>query len=89
MSAVIDKLIKDLTEKLVITSVVVTHDMRSVFTIADRVIMLHKGKVIADGYPEEIRNSKDSLLQQFIKGEPEGPISFVQNSDDYLKDLLT
>ncbi|MEW5758361.1 MAG: ABC transporter ATP-binding protein [Candidatus Omnitrophota bacterium] len=88
MSAVIDKLIRDLTEKLVITSVVVTHDMRSVFSIADRIIMLHKGKVIANGSPDEIRNSKDGLVQQFIKGEPEGPVSFVQNSDDYLKDLL-
>lgn len=88
MSAVIDKLIRDLTEKLSITSVVVTHDMRSVFSIADRIVMLHKGKVIANGAPDEIKNSKDELVQQFIKGEPEGPISFIQNSDDYLKDLL-
>jgi len=85
---VIDKLILDLSRKLSITSVVVTHDMNSVFRIADRIIMLYEGHVIADGSSDEIRNSSDARVQQFIKGEADGPISFVQSKDDYLDQLI-
>ena len=85
---VIDKLILDLSRKLSITSVVVTHDMNSVFRIADRIIMLYEGHVIADGTADEIRNSSDARIQQFIKGEADGPISFVQSKDDYLDQLI-
>lgn len=88
MSAVIDKLIADLTRKLLITSVVVTHDMQSVFRIADRIAMLHKGKVVEVGTPDEIRNTKNELVRQFIEGNPEGPVSFLQKGDDYLKLLM-
>lgn len=75
--AVVDKLIVDLSRKLLLTSVVVTHNMESVYRIADRVAMLHKGKLIEVGTPEEIRNSKNAIVQQFIKGEIEGPINYV------------
>ena len=88
MSAVIDKLILDLSKKLLITSVVVTHDMQSVFRIADRIAMLHKGKVLEVGTPEEIRATKNELVKQFIHGSPEGPVSFLQTGDDYLKLLM-
>jgi len=88
MSAVIDKLIADLTRKLMITSVVVTHDMHSVFRIADRIAMLHKGKVVEVGTPDEIKNTKNELVRQFIEGNPEGPVSFLQKGDDYLKLLM-
>src|SRR3990167_10208299 len=67
--AVVDKLIVDLSRKLLLTSVVVTHNMESVYRIADRVAMLHKGKLIEVGTPDEIRNSKNAIVQQFIKGE--------------------
>lgn len=77
MSAVIDQLILDLSRKLLITSVVVTHDMNSVFRIADRVAMLHLGKVLEVGTPEAIKNSPDKIVQQFIKGETEGPMNVV------------
>ncbi len=83
VAAVIDKLILDLSKKLSITSVVVTHDMNSVFRIADRIAMLHMGKVLQVGTPDEIKNTKNELIQQFIKGEPDGPVSFVQKGDDY------
>ncbi len=76
--AVVDKLIVDLSKKLLLTSVVVTHNMESVYRIADRVAMLHKGKVLQIGTPEEIRNSPDPIVQQFIKGEIEGPINYVE-----------
>ena len=78
MAAVIDKLILDLSRKLSITSVVITHDMQSVFKISDRVAMLHKGEIIALGSPQDIRNNNDSTVQQFINGHPEGPIDFFK-----------
>jgi phospholipid/cholesterol/gamma-HCH transport system ATP-binding protein len=74
MCAVIDKLILDLTKKLNLTSIVVTHNMESVFRIADRVAMLYRGKLLEVGTIEQIRNSKNAIIQQFIKGEIEGPI---------------
>ncbi|MBI3315553.1 MAG: ABC transporter ATP-binding protein [Candidatus Omnitrophica bacterium] len=89
MTGVVDKLTMDLTKKLQITSVVVTHDMNSVFRIADRIVMLHQGRIVEIGTPAQIRNSKNPLIQQFITGEAEGPISFVQTSDNYLDHLTT
>jgi len=78
VGGVIDKLVKDLSTKLLITSVVVTHDMQSVFNIADRIAMVHKGKVVALGTKEEIKNSSNEYIQQFIRGNPEGPIDFFK-----------
>lgn len=88
MTAVIDQLLSDLTKKLAITSVVVTHDMTSAFRIGDRMVMLYEGRVLADGTPDAIRNHPDPILQQFIKGEHDGPIPLRLSKDDYLKSLL-
>ena len=88
VSGVIDQLISDLSRRLGITSVVVTHDTRSAFRIADRIVVLYKGRVVAEGSPSEIQESKDPLVQQFITGSPEGPIPLRQSSKDYLEDLL-
>jgi len=82
LAGVIDKLIKDLSDKLLITSVVVTHDMQSVFGIADRIAMIHKGSIVQIGTPEEIRNSQNSYIQQFINGSPLGPIDFFKEDID-------
>lgn len=87
MSSVIDKLIKDLSEKLSITSVVVTHDMKSVMSIANRIAMLHEGKVLAVGTPDEIKNSNDGIIKQFINGSFDGPITFFKQKDDYIEEL--
>ncbi len=87
IAGVIDKLILDLSKKLQITSVVVTHDMKSVFAIADRVVMLYDGKIIAEGEMSEIKNSEDPRIKQFITGSPEGPIQFLQSGDGYLDEL--
>lgn len=78
VGGVINKLIKDLSQKLVITSVVVTHDMQSVFEIADRVAMVHKGKVIEIGTVRQIKETTNPYVQQFINGSPEGPIDFFK-----------
>jgi len=72
--AVIDRLILDLTKKLNITSIVVTHNMESVFRIADRVAMLYQGKLLQVGTVQEIKDSENPIVQQFIHGEIEGPI---------------
>ncbi len=73
MAGVIDQLIADLRGTLGVTSVVVTHDMHSAFRLADRILMLHEGLVVASGTPEEFRSSKVPVVQQFIRGEPEPP----------------
>jgi len=88
VAAVIDKLIIDLSKKLSVTTVVVTHDMKSVFTIADRIAMLYEGKVLEVGTCDEIKNSKNEMVQQFINGSPDGPIRFFQQKDDYLESLF-
>ncbi len=87
-ASMIDQLILDLSQKLKITSVVVTHEMQSAFKIADQIVMLHKGRVLEIGSPDKIRNSQNPYVQQFINGEHEGAIPFKQTSEAYLKGLL-
>ena len=87
VAGVIDKLILDLSQKLNITSIVVTHDMGSVFRIADRIAMLYQGRVVEIGTKDQIHNSKSEIVQQFIAGSPDGPIKFFQQKDNYLEEL--
>ena len=87
-TGVIDKLIKDLNQALNITSVVVSHDIKSCFRIADNIIILFYGDIIAEGTVEEIKNSKDLRVKQFINGEPEGPIPFTRTDKNYLDEIL-
>ncbi len=68
-SDIINELILKLQRELKITTVVVTHDMKSAYKIGDRIIMLHNGKIIADGDAEHIRNHPHSVVQQFIHGQ--------------------
>jgi len=76
--AVVDQLILDLTKKLNLTSVVVTHNMESVFRIADRAAMIYRGEILEIGTPEEIKHSKNEIVQQFINGRIEGPIQLTE-----------
>lgn len=71
----VNDLIIKLHTKLNITSIAVTHDMISAYKIADRVAMLYNGKIIADGKPDEIKNTKDPIVKQFITGAGTGPIT--------------
>ena len=84
---VIDKLMMDLSRKMGITSVVVTHELPSAMRISDKIIMLFKGKIIASGAPDEIRNSEDPRVTQFINGYPDGPIPFSKSQTDYGDEL--
>jgi len=74
MSQVINELIRKLQRELGVTQIVVTHDMNSAYYIADRITFLYKGKVEMIGTPEEIKNSNNPLVQQFIQGKTEGPL---------------
>lgn len=85
---VLVKLIKDLNENLSITSMVVTHDVQEVLNIAHQVYILHQGKVLGSGTPEEIRKSPDPRVKQFINGEYDGPFAFnLEGGTDYYKEL--
>ena len=75
MADAINDLIIDLNSKLNVTSIVVTHDMVSAYKIADRIAMLYKGRIIAAGTPDEIKNTKDPIVKQFITGAAKGPIT--------------
>jgi phospholipid/cholesterol/gamma-HCH transport system ATP-binding protein len=75
MADSINNLIRELHDRLKVTSIAVTHDMTSAYKIADKIAMLYDGKIIALGTPEEIKNTKDPVVKQFIYGEAEGPIT--------------
>lgn len=87
-SAEIDQLIIDLNRKLGVTSVVVTHEMDSAFRIADRMVLLDRGKFIVSGTPDEMRNSTDPLVKQFVYGLTEGPLTDRRRAGGYEGDLL-
>lgn len=96
-SAEIDQLIIDLSKKLHVTSVVVTHEMDSAFTIADRMVMLDKGRVLAvedRAWFEKLRDTEgelptdQALIRQFLRGDPEGPITQRKQTTGYAEDLL-
>jgi phospholipid/cholesterol/gamma-HCH transport system ATP-binding protein len=74
MADAINGLIVQMREKLNVTSVAITHDMKSAYKIADRIAMLYQGKIIEVGTPEEIKNSPNLIVQQFVQGKSEGPI---------------
>ena len=69
----VDKLIRELSSKLGVTSIVVSHDLVSIFSIADRIVMLYKGKVRLMGTPADFRSTPDEVIQQFINGRATGP----------------
>jgi phospholipid/cholesterol/gamma-HCH transport system ATP-binding protein len=83
MTAVVDRLTLELTKDAGMTAVVVTHDMTSAFRIATRMIMLGRGKILAQGTPDEIRTHPDPEVQQFINGEADGPMPLNLSQDDH------
>jgi phospholipid/cholesterol/gamma-HCH transport system ATP-binding protein len=70
----INGLINKMKEDLHVTSVIITHDMVSAYKVADRIAMLFQGRIIEQGTPDEIRRSRNPVVQQFITGRAEGPI---------------
>jgi phospholipid/cholesterol/gamma-HCH transport system ATP-binding protein len=74
VASVIDELIVSVRDTLGVTSVVVSHTISSIFRIADRIAMLYNGRFEAVGTPEEMRNSQNEVVRQFIEGRSDGPI---------------
>jgi len=74
MADAINDLIVEMRQKLTVTSVAITHDMHSAYKIADRIAMLYEGKIIQIGTPDEIKNTDNATVKQFITGSAVGPI---------------
>lgn len=74
ISSVIDELIISLTEKSNVTSIIVTHEMDSAFRIGTRMAMLYQGKIIESGTPDQMKQSDNPVVSQFLSGSTEGPI---------------
>lgn len=86
--AVLVKLIADINEYLGVTSVIVTHDVAEVLSIAHQIYIVADGHVIGCGTPDEVRNSSDPKVVQFINGDYDGPYAFRLKAErDYLEDL--
>jgi phospholipid/cholesterol/gamma-HCH transport system ATP-binding protein len=73
----VDRLIKKMRDTFGITSVVVTHDMKSAYRLADQIAMLHAGKIIFSGSPDEFKNTDNAYVKQFIEGKAHGPIAVL------------
>ena len=70
------RLIRELNDTLGMTSLIVSHEIPETFHIADQVIILANGRIAAQGTPEEVRNSTDPLVVQFVNGQSDGPVRF-------------
>lgn len=81
------KLIRVLRETLSMTSIIVSHDVKETASIADYIYVLSGAKVIGQGTPEEVLNSDDPMVKQFIHGLPDGPVPFHFKAPDYAADL--
>jgi len=77
MADVINELINRLKAELEITSVVVTHDIKSAYRVADRMAMLHGGKIIYSATPEEVKRTDNAIVRQFVEGSAVGPIEAI------------
>lgn len=75
---IINNLILRMQKRLKVTSIVVTHDMKSAFKVANRIAMLFEGRIIESGTPAEIEASANPIVKQFITGSAEGPITDVE-----------
>jgi phospholipid/cholesterol/gamma-HCH transport system ATP-binding protein len=74
MADAINDLIVQMREKISVTSIAITHDMQSAYKIADRIAMLYEGRIVEVGTPEEIKQTNNPIVRQFITGSASGPI---------------
>jgi len=82
MADAINELIIEMKQRLSVTSIAITHDMNSAYKIADRIAMLYEGKIVETGTPEEIRNTANPVVRQFISGSATGPIKIEGVHDE-------
>src|SRR5437763_1016687 len=81
MTSIIDSLIIDLARTMNVTSVVVTHDLKSAFRVADRMVVLNNGRIVLQGMPHEIRASNDPFVRRFIHGPTESRTAIIPRND--------
>lgn len=77
MTGAVNSLIIDTQKRFNLTSIVISHDVSSIFKIGHKIAMLYEGKIVEYGTPEEIKTSKNPVLAQFLSGSAEGPISLT------------
>lgn len=75
ISDVVADIILEMDDRLQTTTITITHDMKVAFKIADRIAMIHRGRVVESGTPDEFQRSKNPMVQQFIEGRAEGPLT--------------
>jgi phospholipid/cholesterol/gamma-HCH transport system ATP-binding protein len=85
---VILRLIRHLNDTLGLTSIVVSHDVREIMTVADRVFLLSGGRVAARGTPQELASNLSQVVKQFVGGLADGPVPFHYPAPDYFGELL-
>ena len=85
---VILRLIRHLNDVLGLTSIVVSHDVREISSVADSVFLLSGGKVVAHGAPKDLQNDPSGTVRQFVGGLPDGPVPFHYPAPDYFSELL-
>lgn len=86
---VVVKLVRTLNDALGLSTIIVSHDVQEVFSIADYVYILSGGEVIGEGSPEDIQKDTNEQIRQFVKGEPDGPVPFHYPAPDIKTDFLT
>jgi phospholipid/cholesterol/gamma-HCH transport system ATP-binding protein len=84
---VIVRLIRELNDSLGATSIIVTHDVQEALGVVDYVYFMAAGQVIAQGTPDEIRQSREPFVRQFVNGAPDGPVPFHYPAPDYSAEL--
>jgi len=84
---VLVQLVRLLNDALGITSILVSHDIHETISIADHVFLVSNGKVVGAGAPEDLMNSKDDWVRQFMQGLPDGPVPFHYPAQNYAEDL--
>ncbi len=85
---VLVKLIRTLNDALGLSSIIVSHDVQETVAISDTIYLLSGGKVVGQGSPEELGRSDSAWAQQFLQGQPDGPVPFHYSAPDYADDLL-
>jgi len=81
------RLIRDLNDALGITSIVVSHDVEETFHIADHIVFIANGGVAAEGTPQEMRESDNPLVRQFVDAAPDGPVRFHHPASPVAEDF--
>ncbi len=85
---VILRLIRRLNDALGLTSIVVSHDVQEISTVADQVFLLSSGQVVAGGTPQQLLNDRSEIVHQFMGGLADGPVPFHYPAPDYFGELL-